>query len=162
MPCASLHETARRVTCTPLLSSPIRCVRILLCQNNYSLLCRADTELGTMPETVSRQNANVGFLAYSPLAGGCVSRHHVPSLSRLEDDPHPFLTVSGDHVGRSPIHACKIMKAYPSRIYCSATLTRVFCLLTGLGIQLRLSCPRHRAVAGSQPKCRGGALQQKF
>lgn len=68
-------------------------MRLLLCQNNYSLLCRADTELGTMPETVSRQNANVGFLAYSPLAGGCVSRHCVPFLHCLEDDLHPFLTV---------------------------------------------------------------------
>lgn len=39
-------------------------------QNNYSLLVRVDTELNTMAETCSKQQADVGFLAYSPLAGG--------------------------------------------------------------------------------------------
>lgn len=43
-----------------------------LWQNNYNMLSRADVELGTMPETCSRANADVSYLAYSPLAGGYV------------------------------------------------------------------------------------------
>lgn len=51
--------------------SVIRVGRNLRCwQNNYSLLVRVETEMSTMAETCSRQQANVGFLAYSPLAGG--------------------------------------------------------------------------------------------
>ncbi|CAM9186000.1 unnamed protein product [Hapterophycus canaliculatus] len=37
------------------------------------MLSRADVELGTMPETCSRANADVSYLAYSPLAGGVLS-----------------------------------------------------------------------------------------
>ncbi|CAN0532673.1 unnamed protein product, partial [Laminaria digitata] len=86
------------------------CKHVLLCQNNYSLLCRAKTELCTMPETVSRQNANVGFLAYSPLAGGCVSvltgkylnsEHPVPN-ARLDK----FEGFMGRYRNEESVEAC--------------------------------------------------------
>ncbi|CAM9537248.1 unnamed protein product, partial [Discosporangium mesarthrocarpum] len=57
-------------------------------QNSYSLLVRADTELGGMAEVCSPRNANVGFLAYSPLAGGVLTGKYqdvenISSTSRL-------------------------------------------------------------------------------
>lgn len=39
-------------------------------QNNLSLLVRTEAEWSGMDDAVLRRNANVGFLAYSPLAGG--------------------------------------------------------------------------------------------
>ena len=41
-------------------------------QNSYNLLERNEFENG-MQEVISKYNANVGFLAYSPLAGGALS-----------------------------------------------------------------------------------------
>ncbi|CAM9260516.1 unnamed protein product [Chrysoparadoxa australica] len=57
-------------------------------QNSYSLLVRADFEIGGMVETCSPKNCDVGLLAYSPLAGGVLSGKYRdpkfdPSNSRL-------------------------------------------------------------------------------
>jgi aryl-alcohol dehydrogenase-like predicted oxidoreductase len=41
-------------------------------QNSYNLLERNEFEMG-MQEAISKSNANLGFLAYSPLAGGALS-----------------------------------------------------------------------------------------
>ncbi|CAM9523043.1 unnamed protein product [Laminaria digitata] len=68
-----LNETPYGVTKMAQLGERMGYPRVASVQNNYSLLCRADTELSTMAQTVSRQNADVGFLAYSPLAGGVLS-----------------------------------------------------------------------------------------
>lgn len=63
------RQSSDDVVCQPSAPRP-RPSLLLFIKNNYSLLTRADTELGTMPEAVSRRNGNVSFLAYSPLAGG--------------------------------------------------------------------------------------------
>jgi aryl-alcohol dehydrogenase-like predicted oxidoreductase len=47
--------------------------RVCSVQNSYSLLVRADFELGGMVETCAPRNGNVGLLAYSPLAGGVLT-----------------------------------------------------------------------------------------
>ena len=47
--------------------------RICSIQNNYSLLVRADTEMGGLVEACAPSNGNVGLLAYSPLAGGVLT-----------------------------------------------------------------------------------------
>ena len=56
----------------PLVGSPPTpwSLRHIYLQNNYNMLSRADVELGSMPETCSRANADVSYIAYSPLAGG--------------------------------------------------------------------------------------------
>lgn len=47
--------------------------RVVSVQNSYSLLVRADHEMGGMVETCAPWNCNMGMLAYSPLAGGVLS-----------------------------------------------------------------------------------------
>jgi aryl-alcohol dehydrogenase-like predicted oxidoreductase len=47
--------------------------RVCSLQNSYSLLVRADIELGGLVEVCAPRNANVGILAYSPLAAGVLS-----------------------------------------------------------------------------------------
>ena len=46
--------------------------KIVSIQNSYSLLVRSDFENG-LNEVCSPNNANVGLLAYSPLAGGILT-----------------------------------------------------------------------------------------
>ncbi|CAM9371015.1 unnamed protein product, partial [Phaeothamnion confervicola] len=47
--------------------------RVVSVQNSYSLLVRADFELGGLAEACHPRNCNVGLLAYSPLAGGVLT-----------------------------------------------------------------------------------------
>jgi len=61
---AEFHRLATEV---PSLPRPISV------QNSYSLLVRSDFESGGLSEVCSPRNANVGLLAYSPLAGGILT-----------------------------------------------------------------------------------------
>eukprot|EP00612_Vaucheria_litorea_P006150 CAMPEP_0171473358 /NCGR_PEP_ID=MMETSP0946-20130122/1793_1 /TAXON_ID=109269 /ORGANISM="Vaucheria litorea, Strain CCMP2940" /LENGTH=341 /DNA_ID=CAMNT_0012003105 /DNA_START=248 /DNA_END=1273 /DNA_ORIENTATION=- len=62
--------------------------RVCSVQNGYSLLNRHETEQSGLVEVVSKNNANVSFLAYSPLAGGALTGKYLnpddlPEKSRL-------------------------------------------------------------------------------
>jgi aryl-alcohol dehydrogenase-like predicted oxidoreductase len=67
------NETPYGVAKFVELSERLGLPRICSIQNNYSLLVRADTELGGLVETCAPRNTNVGLLAYSPLAGGVLT-----------------------------------------------------------------------------------------
>lgn len=67
------NETPYGVTKMAQIGERLGLPRICSVQNNYSLLVRAEAELSGMPETCVKRNANVGFLAYSPLAGGVLT-----------------------------------------------------------------------------------------
>lgn len=57
--------------------------KIISIQNSYSLLVRSDFETG-LTETCSPRHANVGLLAYSPLAGGILSGKY--ALGKAKDN----------------------------------------------------------------------------
>ncbi|CAM6097076.1 unnamed protein product [Calypogeia fissa] len=50
--------------------------KIVSVQNNYSLLCRSHAE-ADLVEVCAPMNGNVGYLAYSPLAGGALSGKYI-------------------------------------------------------------------------------------
>lgn len=62
------------------LADSLRLPRVCSIQNSYSLLVRADFELG-LSEVCTLRNENVGLLAYSPLAGGVLTgKYQDPSF----------------------------------------------------------------------------------
>eukprot|EP00903_Cladosiphon_okamuranus_P016715 g15407.t1 len=67
------NETPYGITKMAQLGERLGYPRVASVQNNYNMLSRADVELGSMPETCSRANADVSYIAYSPLAGGVLS-----------------------------------------------------------------------------------------
>ncbi|CAM9184606.1 unnamed protein product [Pylaiella littoralis] len=67
------NDTPYGITKMAQLGERLGYPRVASVQNNYNMLSRADVELSSMPETCSRANADVSYLAYSPLAGGVLS-----------------------------------------------------------------------------------------
>ncbi|KAG5187917.1 NADP-dependent oxidoreductase domain-containing protein [Tribonema minus] len=63
------------------LSERLGLPRVCSIQNSYSLLVRADFELGGLVEVCAPRNADVGLLAYSPLAGGVLTGKYQDSDS---------------------------------------------------------------------------------
>jgi aryl-alcohol dehydrogenase-like predicted oxidoreductase len=75
------NETPYGVTSFTLMADMLGLPRPCVTQNVYNLLVRNEYESG-MLETCSPANANVGLLAYSPLAGGALTGKylHVDSV----------------------------------------------------------------------------------
>ncbi|KAG5185402.1 NADP-dependent oxidoreductase domain-containing protein [Tribonema minus] len=91
------NETPYGVMKFVTLAEQLGLPRVCSIQNSYSLLVRADFELGGLVEVCAPRNTNVGLLAYSPLAGGVLTgKYQDPNY----DDSKSRLSFFKGYMGR--------------------------------------------------------------
>eukprot|EP00611_Tribonema_gayanum_P026740 TRINITY_DN643_c2_g1_i4.p1 TRINITY_DN643_c2_g1~~TRINITY_DN643_c2_g1_i4.p1 ORF type:complete len:419 (-),score=75.55 TRINITY_DN643_c2_g1_i4:183-1439(-) len=91
------NETPYGVMKFVTLAEQLGLPRVCSIQNSYSLLVRADFELGGLVEVCAPRNSNVGLLAYSPLAGGVLTgKYQDPNY----DDSKSRLSFFKGYMGR--------------------------------------------------------------